>query len=1153
MLATFLVFAGASARAQYGIEPIPDQTIPSGKTLVVPIVATDPGGPARSYSVTVSAPTVTTGSTTTPAIEAGINAIIRTGDPHFYVGVSYTDSNSMQQTGTMEFQMLREYSPIATQIINGLTQGGFYSPKTSGTATNYIIFHRVLTGFAIQGGDPNGNGSGGPGFTFPNEFSTGLIFSATAGQLAMANSGNGVVQGENGTNGSQFFVTLGQDRLDGLDYGYTIFGQLLRGYDTLFGIAGTAVQPNSSGEDSSPINPVDITSATVAPNNTDAVILLSATGVCDATVTVTASSTSGNTVQTFVAHAVADTITDPPFLQPIPYRTAPNGNLKETLQGVDLQRDLLAYGYRRLLPVFDFSIATGTSPISPTVTIPLISNTDNTIAGAVDYFGNPSGLFYIDSNSGDAEYAAGGFNERVFHVGAGAKPIRGSLAVFPPGTGGMLTAPNPVAVFTAGNPKDTASSFTVSVNYGDSTYLSISGTTITTGTTGISIEKDSSSKTLNRYKILAPHTYMAPGEYPVIVKIADGGGAHLLLTGTANVSSSLIGIAGREIYNTGGKLKNVKLATFEDEGPPVAPAYTATIDWGDGTVSGGTVKKAGKAYQVLGTHTYSRPDTYTVSANVVNTTGTNDTAMEWSGVHVAGVVAPQFYPPFPQANLGQLWSSVVGGTSYFVENHTGANPYAGLVMGTDGNFYGTTFTGGINNLDTGDTGSGTVFEVGTSGSLSTVYSFTGGNDGANPRAGLLLASDSNDYGVTGTGGADGFGTVYQIGSTGSLSTIYSFTGGSDGGNPYGVLVQGTNGNLYGTAEAGGANGDGTVFELTTSGSLTPLYAFLGGADGANPYAGLVTGTDGNFYGTTYSGGTDGFGTVFQVTQSGSYTSIASLDGTTDGANPMGALLAGTDGALYGTASADGAASAGTVFQLIGSGTSWTISPLYTFGGGSDGSTPYAGLYTGSDGNLYGTTEAGGAQGVGTIFNISTSGSYQSLYSFTGGSDGGNPYAPLIQGTDGNFYGTTETDGTGGSGTVFQYVATSAAGGTVNTLYSFNNNSFQYAASCSVLVINNGDIPSLPGSLSVYIDPYGQLDGYQTEFTSNGQSSFQIPALNPGQSKLFKFAQYGTASNNQLVLPPGIDPTGQEMFGVVTYDDPVANYDGAVKIVIFNSF
>ena len=183
LLATLCLLVATVARADVGIQPIADQNIPSGKTLVVPIPATDPNGPARTYSVTISQPTSTTGSTTVSATNAGINYNIRTGDPHFVLGVSYTDSNSVQQTGTMEFQLLREFMPMTTNIISGLTEGGFYGPKTTGTQTKFITFHRIVPGFVIQGGDPLGNSQGGPGSSgFAEELNKNLIFSGSGGR-----------------------------------------------------------------------------------------------------------------------------------------------------------------------------------------------------------------------------------------------------------------------------------------------------------------------------------------------------------------------------------------------------------------------------------------------------------------------------------------------------------------------------------------------------------------------------------------------------------------------------------------------------------------------------------------------------------------------------------------------------------------------------------------------------------------------------------------------------------------------------------------------------------------------------------------------------------------------------------------------------------
>src|ERR1035441_1873745 len=160
---------------------------------------------------------------------------------------------------------------------------------------------------------------------------------------------------------------------------------------------------------------------------------------------------------------------------------------------------------------------------------------------------------------------------------------------------------------------------------------------------------------------------------------------------------------------------------------------------------------------------------------------------------------------------------------------------------------------------------GTVFKISTNGALTNLYSFTGGNDGANPYAVLVQGSDGSFYGTTMLGGTNGYGTVFQISSNGTLTTLYSFTGGNDGGNPAVGLVQGSDGSFYGTTEYGGTNNAGTVFKISTNGALTTLYSFTGQNDGAEPLAGLVQGSDGSFYGTTWMGGLGGAGTVFRLT------------------------------------------------------------------------------------------------------------------------------------------------------------------------------------------------------------------------------------------------------------------------------------------------
>ena len=368
----------------------------------------------------------------------------------------------------------------------------------------------------------------------------------------------------------------------------------------------------------------------------------------------------------------------------------------------------------------------------------------------------------------------------------------------------------------------------------------------------------------------------------------------------------------------------------------------------------------------------------------------------------------------------------------------GANPQTGsLVQGTDGNFYGTTGFGGAYN-------GGTVFKVTPEGTLTTLYGFcmqSNCTDGSEPTGGLALATDGNFYGTTSLGGAsaslggsDGYGEIFKITSTGQLTTIYSFCDQitcSDGTTPIAGLVQGTDRNFYGTTNIGGAYGYGTVFKVTSGGVSAILYSFTGASDGAYPYAGLMQATDGSFYGTTTGGGTttgvNGSGTVFQITLAGRLKTIYTFCQTNcgDGRFPTGALVQATDGYFYGTTQSGGSGGYGTVFRITAAG---ALATLYSFAGAADGAYPIAGLVQGTDGNLYGTTSANGAYGGGTIFQITPEGVPTTLYSFcsqTSGTfctDGYQPYAGLVQGTDGSFYGTTPTGGpsdAGNSGIVFR--------------------------------------------------------------------------------------------------------------------------------------
>ncbi len=358
----------------------------------------------------------------------------------------------------------------------------------------------------------------------------------------------------------------------------------------------------------------------------------------------------------------------------------------------------------------------------------------------------------------------------------------------------------------------------------------------------------------------------------------------------------------------------------------------------------------------------------------------------------------------------------------------GASSYAGLIQGSDGSFYGTTYGGGSNH-------NGSVFKIIPAGLETMLYSFQGsysecGICAAGAGAALLQGSDTNYYGTTSDDGTYSAGTVFKITSTGVETVLYSFgSGPTDGMGPGAALIQGTDGNYYSTTQFGGTHSGGTVFKITPTGVETVLYSFGGEpADGIDPGDTLIQGSDGNFYGTTYFGGTHGGGTAFKISPAGVETVLYSFGRVADGPNASAApsaLIQGSDGDFYGTTFNLGTYGRGTAFKISPTG---VATVLYSFGGGAaDGSNPSAALIQGSDGNFYGTTVGGGAyagEGApasgGTVFQITPTGVETVLHSFGGGTADGY-YSPsaLIRARDGNIYGTTGGGGTFGNGVVFK--------------------------------------------------------------------------------------------------------------------------------------
>jgi uncharacterized repeat protein (TIGR03803 family) len=390
----------------------------------------------------------------------------------------------------------------------------------------------------------------------------------------------------------------------------------------------------------------------------------------------------------------------------------------------------------------------------------------------------------------------------------------------------------------------------------------------------------------------------------------------------------------------------------------------------------------------------------------------------------------------------------------------GEIPEGTLVQGTDGAYYGTTSSGGSG-------GSGTVFRITPGGALTTLYGFCaadGCTDGASPVAGLIQATDGDFYGTTYIGGAGGHGTVFKITSNGALTSLYSFCAQllsgwcAHGEYPNGSLIQGTDGNFYGTTYEGGANGYGSIFSISPGGALKTLYSFCAAAhctDGASPAPGLIQASDGNFYGTTADGGT-GNGTIFRLTPDCRLKTLYTFcsGNCVNGATPSSGLIQAADGDLYGSTSFGGVNNAGTLFKITMDGKLTTLYSFCTQANCPDGHYPQA-LTQGTDGNFYGVTSAGGAQlYYGTVVRLTPAGVLTTLHSFCAEdacADGANPSGGLMQATNGDFYGTTH--GNAEAGSVFRlsvglgsFVRTQTTSGKVGAAVTILGTDLEGAAS-----------------------------------------------------------------------------------------------------------
>jgi len=531
--------------------------------------------------------------------------------------------------------------------------------------------------------------------------------------------------------------------------------------------------------------------------------------------------------------------------------------------------------------------------------------------------------------------------------------------------------------------------------------------------------------------------------------------------------------------------------------------------------------------------------------------------------------ARTYFLTFVFTTVGFISSAQTVQTLLSFNNVNGSYPQGGLALGKDGSFYGTTWSGGVVN-STFLTGMGTVFRITTNGDFSTLATFSGTN-GAGPTGLLTMGNDGNFYGTTGSGGLTnlnfgfGFGTVFRVSTSGVLIALHTFYG-TDGQYPLAGLTLGKDGNLYGTTTEGGSNGvgagtSGTVFSITTNGWFTTLVSF-NGTNGAYPTTALTLGNDGNFYGTVQQGGFNGNWTVFRMATNGDLTTLVSI---TNGSSPAAALTMGVDGNFYGTTQWGGLTNStfssgmGTVFEVTTNGTLTSLASLNV----TNGVSPEAALTLGNDGNFFGTTAEGGntnfngGNGCGTVFKVTTNGLLTTLFSFSG--TNGLQIGGLTLGNDGNFYGTTRQGGITnstfprGMGTVFRVwnsllitiqptnllvqagttaafnvAATSVA--PLNYQWTFNGTNIAGATN-SALTISNVDVTGL-GNYQVLIS-----NGFSTT-----NSSIAILTMSP--SLVSPFGGATTVWGKNINISVGAVGSGQLYYQWYENGVPIAGANSA---------
>ena len=625
-------------------------TVYCGKTLVIPLAVTDPERDALSYTVTTSHP--------------WLLARVRTGHPVMKMRVrSANDGLGAPIDGMMEFALFRADTPDTADFIAGFAQAPYYEN---------VLFHRVIDNFVLQGGDPAGTGSGNSPYVMPHEFNSHLIYSGR-GQLAMANSAGGYTQTYAGygrsftiqggtieyrtantvaTNGSQFFITLGQPRH--LDFRHSLFGQIIRGFDVMDKVSNVPVGANDK-----PTVNVTMSELSVNPSSSDGVLLVSATSVGTGTVTVTAKDPSGNSSQRiYTLNAAKDAVNDPPILAPLAPQVLPVGQVPNvTTHAEDLEHDGISI---RMPLQVNRSFFNGSPNSSSNIYAGFNSGNLGVVsrptAGAWDITVGVTGVNDSLINSQPPNGAV----FQLLEVGVGDQAIEVTPVTLE-AKAGVSTGSVTLASFRYGGTLSAPGDFIASVIWGDGTARQASNG----ASPAITIVPSSSRPGM--WDVKGTHTFVRAGVYPLHVTLDGPLGATRLARGSTVVSAdgALFSAIGQDHKLAGATFATNPIAVIADATVGVkASDFSTTIDWGDGnrSTTGATVRQIGAGrFGVYATHRYSDAEVYSVMVTVRRAAFS---ASAWSKLDATGFTSPRYLPPFAKANLSSSWSQAinVGGT-----------------------------------------------------------------------------------------------------------------------------------------------------------------------------------------------------------------------------------------------------------------------------------------------------------------------------------------------------------------------------------------------------------------------------------------------------------------------------------------------------------